>query len=235
MRTSTWKPISRVREGVSYLLRSLNRSPENMEPVAGARTTTITIAMLAALSADVHAQEPPVFNGAAPAHWMAPAGTPADTFTVFHARRTFLLEKVPARFVVHVSADDRYRLYVNGMQMASGPQRSDVAHWRYESIDLASQLHAGRNVISALIWNWGAARPVAQHSNRTGFLMQGDSEREAALVNTGTGWKLRVDSAYRFVRLAFGETRGYYAASPGETVDGALYPWGWEGSDYDDA
>src|SRR3954469_8102827 len=56
-------------------------------------------------------------HGAAPAHWIAPAGTPADTFTVFHARRTFLLEKVPARFVVHVSADNRYRLYVNGMQM----------------------------------------------------------------------------------------------------------------------
>src|SRR3954463_12724948 len=234
MRTSTWKPISRVREGVSYLLRSLNRSPENMEPVAGARTTTITIAMLAALSADVHAQEPPVFNGAAPAHWMAPAGTPADTFTVFHARRTFLLEKVPARFVVHVSADDRYRLYVNGMQMASGPQRSDVAHWRYESIDLASQLHAGRNVISALIWNWGAARPVAQHSNRTGFLMQGDSPVEAALVNTGPGWKVLTDSAYAPIATTTATMGNYYAAAPGDSIDGARYPWGWETAQYRD-
>src|SRR5206468_10756258 len=55
------------------------------------------------------------------------------------------------------------------------------------------------------------------------------------LVNTGAGWKLRVDSAYRFVRFGFGEIRGYYAASPGESVDGALYPWGWERTDYDDA
>ncbi|MFL5508883.1 MAG: alpha-L-rhamnosidase C-terminal domain-containing protein [Gemmatimonadaceae bacterium] len=205
-----------------------------MEPVAGARTTTITIAMLAALSTDVHAQEPPVFNGAAPAHWIAPAGTPADTFTVFHARRTFLLEKVPARFVVHVSADNRYRLYVNGMQMASGPQRSDVAHWRYETIDLASQLHAGRNVISALIWNWGAARPVAQHSNRTGFLMQGDSPVEAALVNTGPGWRVLTDSAYAPIATTTATMGNYYAAAPGDSINGARYPWGWETAQYSD-
>src|SRR3954469_16248335 len=205
-----------------------------MEPVAGARTTTITIAMLAALSADVHAQEPPVFNGAAPAHWIAPAGTPADTFTVFHARRTFLLEKVPARFVVHVSSDNRYRLYVNGEQISSGPQRSDVAHWRYETIDLASQLHAGRNVISALIWNWGAARPVAQHSNRTGFLMQGDSPVEAALVNTGPGWRVLTDSAYAPIVTTTATMGNYYAAAPGDSIDGARYPWGWETAQYRD-
>jgi len=121
---------------------------------------------------------------------------PGDSFTVFHARRTFDLSSVPARFVVHVSADNRYRLYVNGVQVSSGPQRSDVTHWRYETLDLAPHLRAGRNVIAALVWNWGAARPVAQHSNRTGFLLQGNGQVEAALVNTGTGWKLLRDPAY---------------------------------------
>ena len=175
-----------------------------------------------------------VFSGAPAASWIAPPGVPGDSSVVFHARRTFDVAAKPERFLVHVSADNRYRLYVNGEQVASGPQRSDVMHWRYETVDLAPKLRAGRNVLAALVWNWGVARPVAQHSNRTGFLLQGDGEREAALVNTGAGWKLRVDSAYRFVRLGFGEIRGYYAASPGETVDGARYPWGWEGNDYDD-
>ncbi|HEX7980070.1 MAG TPA: alpha-L-rhamnosidase C-terminal domain-containing protein [Gemmatimonadaceae bacterium] len=176
-----------------------------------------------------------VFSGAPAASWIAPPAVPGDSAVVFHARRSFDLSSRPERFLVHVSADNRYRLYVNGEQVSSGPQRSDVMHWRYETVDLAPKLRAGRNVIAALVWNWGSARPVAQHSNRTGFLLQGDSEREAALVNSGPGWKLRVDSAYRFVRFGFGEIRGYYAASPGEVVDGALYPWGWEDASYDDA
>src|SRR4029078_6129033 len=138
------------------------------------------------------------------------------------------------KFVVHVSADNRYRLYVNGAEVSSGPQRADVMHWRYETVDIAPKLRAGRNVVAALVWNWGAAHPVAQHSLRTGLLVQGNTEREAA-INTGAGWKLRVDSAYKFVPLGFGEVRGYYAASPGEAVDAARYPWGWETAAFDDS
>ncbi len=143
---------------------------------------------------------------------------------------------VPARFVVHVSADNRYRLYVNGLQVSSGPQRSDVTHWRYETLDLAPHLRVGRNVIAALVWNWGAARPVAQHSHRTGFLIQGNGPVEAALVNTGTGWKLLRDLAYAPIVITNATVGGYYAAAPGDSIDGSRYPWGWERADYvDDA
>lgn len=193
----------------------------------------VTLAAVARGQAPASAQ-PTVFAGAAPASWIAPPGIPGDSSVVFHARRTFDVPSKPGRFVIHVSADNRYRLYVNGDEVASGPQRSDVAHWRYETVDIAPKLRAGRNVVAALIWNWGTTHPVAQHSLRTGFLLQGNGVQEAA-INTGGGWKLRVDSAYRFVPLGFGDVRGYYAASPGESVDGARYPWGWEQPDFDDS
>ncbi|MEO8622506.1 MAG: alpha-L-rhamnosidase C-terminal domain-containing protein [bacterium] len=159
---------------------------------------------------------------------------PADSFGVFHARRTLDLPAKPDRFTVHVSADNRYRLYVNGTQVSSGPQRSDVTHWRYETVDLAPQLHAGANVIAAVVWNWGRRHPVAQHSNRTGFLLQADSPREAA-ANTGTGWRLYRDSAYADLPVTNRDISGaYYAAAQGEAVDGARYPWGWERTDFVD-
>ena len=47
------------------------------------------------------AQPTPIFDGAPPASWIAPPGVPGDSFTVFHARKTFELRTVPARFVVH--------------------------------------------------------------------------------------------------------------------------------------
>ena len=86
-----------------------------------------------------------IFSGAPEAHWIAPPGMPADSFGVFHARRVIDLATKPTRFLVHVSADNRYRLYVNGVEVSSGPQRSDASHWRYETVDLAPQLVAGAN------------------------------------------------------------------------------------------
>lgn len=207
------------------------------------RRIAAAVAGTGAFSALLDAQEPRVFQNAPPASWIAPPGVPGDSFTVFHARRTFELKAVPARFVVHVSADNRYRLYVNGDDVAylkasvsSGPQRSDVTHWRYETVDLAPHLRRGRNVIAALVWNWGAARPVAQFSHRTGFLLQGDSQVEAALVNTGPGWKLLRDAAYAPIVITTAAMGNYYAAAPGDSIDGSRYPWGWDRADYvDDA
>jgi hypothetical protein len=174
--------------------------------------------------------EPRVFQNAPAALWISPPGVPGDAFGVFHFRRRFELAAPPDRFVVHVSADNRYRLFVNGQQVSSGPQRSDLMHWRYETVDLAPHLRAGRNVLAALVWNWGAERPVAQFSRRTGFLLQGDSEREA-VVNTSPEWKVLHDAAYEPVPVRL---NAYYASPPGEAVDGSRYPWGWESASFPD-
>jgi alpha-L-rhamnosidase len=198
-----------------------------------ARTRWILTATVV-FSAPLGAQEPRVFENAPPASWIAPPGVPGDSFTVFHARRSFDLAGAPARFVVHISADNRYRLYVNGVYVSSGPQRSDVTHWRYETLDLSRHLRAGRNVIAALVWNWGAARPVAQHSHRTAFLLQGNGPVEAALVNTGIGWKLLRDPAFAPILITTASMGNYYAAAPGDSIDGARYPWGWERPEYAD-
>ena len=174
--------------------------------------------------------EPRVFENAPAAQWISPPDVPGGEFGVFHFRRVFDLPSPPDRFVVHVSADNRYRLFVNGEQVSSGPQRSDMMHWRYETVDLAPHLRAGRNVLAALVWNWGRERPVAQFSRRTAFLLQGDGEREA-VVNTGPEWKVLHNPAYEPIPV---EVAAYYASPPGEAVDGRHYPWGWERNDYAD-
>jgi hypothetical protein len=168
------------------------------------------------------------------ATWIAFPGAAPQAAGVYHFRRTLDLPRKPARFLVHISADNRYRLFVNGEPVSSGPARGDVMHWRYESVDLAPHLRAGRNVLAALVWNWGEHRPVAQISHRTGFLVQGDGEAEAA-VNSGAGWKAFANPAYGFTPVVWPDNNGYYVASPGERLDAKLYPWGWERPDYDDA
>jgi hypothetical protein len=194
-----------------------------------------TILLLGSASRTCAAQSeaPRVFAGAAPAFWVFHPDTPRNGYGVFHFRRVLSLERVPATFVVHVSADNRYRLFVNGQQVAAGPQRSDLMHWRYETLDLAPHLRVGRNVLAALVWNWGAERPVAQFGYRTGFLLQGDGAAES-VVNTSAEWRVLHDTAYEPIPVRAAAVGGYYAAPPGESVRASRYPWGWEQTDYDD-
>jgi hypothetical protein len=63
-----------------------------------------------------------------PARWIAHPTTPGKQYGVFHFRKTVELEKKPGTYVIHVSADNRYRLYVNGSLVCEGPARSDTQH-----------------------------------------------------------------------------------------------------------
>lgn len=158
-----------------------------------------------------------------------------SAFGVYHFRKTLDLPAKPGRFVVHVTADQRYQLFVNGTRVAWGPARADLKHWRFESVDIAPQLRAGKNLIAAVVWNFAEHAPVAQNTARTGFLLQGDTQAERA-ADTGPSWKVWHNTAYSPIPIQMGrEVLGYWAAGPGEHVDGGAYPWGWETPDFDDS
>src|SRR3954469_12871614 len=89
------------------------------------------------------------------ARWIAVPDAPLHEYGVYHFRRTFDLAAKPQRFVVHASGDNRYQLFVNGHRVAWGPARGDLFHWRYETVDLGPFLEAGRNVLAAVLWNFG--------------------------------------------------------------------------------
>src|SRR4051794_3072416 len=64
-------------------------------------------------------------------------------------RRELELSAKPRSFRVHVSADNRFVLYVNNQRVGAGPARGNLKHWRYETFDLAPFLSSGSNVIAA--------------------------------------------------------------------------------------
>ena len=107
------------------------------------------------------------------ASWIAVPNAPTQDYGVYLFRKTLDLVIKPASFLVHVSADNRYKLFVNEKQVSLGPARGDIAHWHFETLDIAPFLQAGRNIIAAQVWNEGDERPEAQITFRTGFILQG--------------------------------------------------------------
>ena len=199
------------------------------------RLISLAAALLLLAAASVPAQTPPsnpdLLTKPWSAKWIGVPGVDPLAYGVYHFRRAIELPAKPSRFVVHVSADNRYQLFVNGVRVALGPARGDIFHWRYETVDIAPQLQAGRNVLAAVVWNFSDSAPLAQITYQTGFLMQGDTAAERA-VNTGKAWKVVRDEAYQPITP---RVPGYYAAGVTERVDAAKYPWGWERPDYSDA
>ena len=128
------------------------------------------------------------------AYWIAvPNATPHD-FGVYHFRKNFLLNEKPSSFIIHVSADNRYKLYINGRMISLGPARSDVYNWNYETVDIATWLQPGKNVLAAVVWNFGEERQEAQITYQTAFILQGNSAKEK-MVNSNSSWVCMTDSA----------------------------------------
>lgn len=180
-----------------------------------------------ALQAVVHMQP----QAAARQNWTAEwIGHPTASLRdpgVFHYRKVIHLAAVPAQYPVLVSGDNHFTLYVNGKRIGDGPAKSDLQHWRYESYDLAHALHAGDNVIAATVWNFGMYAPLAVISDRTAFLLQGESAAEAD-ANTDATWDVEEEQGQQFIPRVGNGFMMYWAADPGELMDGKLYDWGWE-------
>ncbi len=164
------------------------------------------------------------------ANWIAVPGESPDGYGVYLFRKSFILPNKPDSFLIQVSADNRYKLYVNEHLVSLGPARGDLEHWNFETLDIAPFLRAGSNTLAATVWNEGAWRAEGQISLRTGFILRASVEN-GAMINTGRDWKCLRDPAFQ--PLPF-KINTYYVAGPGEIVNLNDQITGWIKNDFDD-
>ena len=122
-------------------------------------------------------------------------------------RRTFPLETTE-KIVVRISADSRYKLYVNGRYVLAGPLKGDRFRKYYDEVDLTPYLHTGNNVVAAHVlrfppdylgataFHTGAVSLV--NASHGGFLLDCPA---CPAMNTSTQWKWFDDASYRFVEV----------------------------------
>lgn len=165
------------------------------------------------------------------AQWVTVPAIDETAAGLYLFRKTVNLEAVPSEFEVHVSADNRYKLYVNEQLVSVGPAWGDIKHWNYETVDLASYLQPGENIIAAKVWNEGSLKAVAQFSWKTGFIMQGASD-PAEVVNSNESWLCMEDKSYTPMAQ---DVRGYYAAGAGDFIDMHHQVKEWQALAFDDS
>jgi alpha-L-rhamnosidase len=115
-------------------------------------------------------------------------------------RRQFEAASSPIR--IHVSADERFELFLDGQRIARGPDRSDVEHWSYATYDLI--LKPGGHRLEALVWSIGPYAPIAQMSWRDGFILKAEGDYDAQLTTGKAAWEVAKLEGYEFGNVFIG-------------------------------
>ena len=102
-------------------------------------------------------------------------------------REKFEIEDVPEKAPLYITADQCYRLYVNGEFVASGPARGFQKSWPYDEIDVAKYLKKGVNIIAVRAYNAGRSTFGYLTAGNAGVLYAldlGNGKIVASKVNT---------------------------------------------------
>ncbi|WP_309119027.1 alpha-L-rhamnosidase C-terminal domain-containing protein [Paenibacillus sp.] len=157
---------------------------------------------------------------------------------VYFRRRFEVPEAGRCTLIVRVSADSRYRLYLNGHSVGEGPCKGDRHTHYYESVDLSHRLRPGWNVLSAKVLHYATASPFRighdgplsiERSGSGGFWLEGSllDAGGTALehLHTGAepGWVTKRDEGYRCDIVGLNPWIGGM-----ERVEGKAIPLNWQ-------
>lgn len=105
----------------------------------------------------------------------------------YRFRRSFEAQAA-APLRIDVSADERFVLFLDGLEIARGPHRGLPDHWFYESYEIG--LDPGTHRLEAVVWQMGPHAPLAQLSVRGGFVLKAEGAYDAVLSTGRADWKV---------------------------------------------
>ncbi len=161
-------------------------------------------------------------RGLWPANWIAHPGIPVDEPQVVAYRRKFTVDKA-VKLRMHVSADERYELFLDGTRIGRGPERGDCENWFFETYEI--EVKPGEHTLVARSWWLGPdpPAPYAQHTVRPGFLLAAEG-LPTEFMNTGhAAWDCKRLDGYSWIHPEW-----LFGTGAKIRLDGAKYPWGWE-------
>lgn len=156
--------------------------------------------------------------------WSSDKGKEKNTYYYF--RKEFNLKKLPDKIKLYITADSRYRLFINGKMIGQGSIQSQ-SHYKYYDIrEIKSHLQQGKNCIAVVV-NYVGNVPYTMG----GFLAELITGQGTVIVATDDKWKVKRAEAWaqetQFFRMA--QYNPYQ-----EFYDARKSPAGWTVPEFND-
>jgi len=132
------------------------------------------------------------------AQWLWPQPNHFDIYNCYaQFRKDFYLAAVPSgEVMLYITADQCYRLWVNGVSASRGPARGYQSHWPYDEVDVSKYLQAGHNYISVEVYNAGRSTFGYLSESSAGLLCA--SNIGDLPIRSDATWICRLDKAHKF-------------------------------------
>ena len=155
--------------------------------------------------------------------WTAPIPDEHNAYVYF--RREFDLPEMPRSLQLLISADSRYRVYLNGALIGDGPPQFLPNLTYYDRRDLASAARPGRNCLAIVVHHIGG-NPYY----RGGLIAQVFAD-DKSVAATGAAWPCLRSPAWAVNTFS---SRSNALHPYQEVFDANLEPDGWKQSGFDD-
>jgi alpha-L-rhamnosidase len=160
--------------------------------------------------------------------WIWTGGDPSPRNSYAYFRKSFQLDASQREAQVHITADSRYQLFVNGTFVGRGPVRSDRRWLYYDTWNVAPHLKKGKNTVAVLVHHYGEWTFQYMHG-RGGLIADVVGFAGRPLVHTDSAWRARRSEAW-----STGQPRMSIQLGFNEIYDAAKEPVGWKDTDFED-
>jgi alpha-L-rhamnosidase len=156
---------------------------------------------------------------------------------IVYFRKVLELDAVPAQFIVKLSADSRYKFYINEKLVEVGPSKGDNKVWFYEEKDITPYLQKGANVLAAVVLRYPLEHRKGNHgiwrTETPGFYLDGIYLDHLGLekkIIADTTWRCMKESKFKIVS----ESQIFAPLQILEKTEGNKEIFGWKSQAYDD-
>ncbi|WP_020618983.1 alpha-L-rhamnosidase N-terminal domain-containing protein [Paenibacillus daejeonensis] len=151
-------------------------------------------------------------------------------------RKRFDLASLPSRAVLRISANQTYRLYINGHELGRGPAPADLSWMSFDTYDIGACLHNGPNAVAIIAHNFGQEEIVTQQLQGPGGVIcqidlfdASDAEVPVRSIASGADWPCRRSPRWKPNASRLHLWGGYREIIDLQAEDG------WELAAYDDS
>jgi alpha-L-rhamnosidase len=166
--------------------------------------------------------------------WIASAPSDKQVYGVF--RKRFDLDALPKTALMHIFADSRYVLWVNGRYVDRGPCRFDPIAPEYDMLNLMPFLRTGNNAVAVLVHHYtdGKAGGPGEFCGRIMRHIPGLTARIDLTAPSGERRSLVTDSTWRATtKTRFCPSPSSWGSIP-DNIDARLDEGDWTLAGFDD-